>query len=137
MENKLKVLSLAFILTVAPLAQLVRAQGPASDVEQTAKIKSEVTKRVSKNKTHVKIKLKDGSELKARITQAGENGFTVTDDKTGKQIEVAYSDVAAVKGRSLSTGLKIGIILAVAVVALAVIGIAAVKSIDPFGGGIR
>lgn len=110
MARRLKILSLALIVILAPLSPAVRAQGPADDVEKTAKIKAEIAKRVSNKKTRVKIKLRDGAELKARITQAGEDSFTVTDDKTGKQTELVYGDVAAVKGRGMSTGLKIGII---------------------------
>lgn len=136
MENKLKALSLAFILIFAPLAPVVHAQSQIEDVEKTTKIKSEIAKRVGSGKTRVKIKLRDGAELKGRITQAGESSFTATDEKTGKQTDVAYSDVTKVKGRGMSTGLKIGIIGGALVVTLAILVIIAMRDFDPFRGGI-
>lgn len=130
MEKKLKALALALLLIFAPLAPVVRAQSQPADVEKTAKIKSEIARRVRNEKTSVKIKLRDGAELKARITQAGESSFTATDEKTGKQTELAYSDVAKVKGRGMSTGLKIGIIAGAALATVAVLVIIALRDFD-------
>jgi small nuclear ribonucleoprotein (snRNP)-like protein len=136
MENKLILLSLTVVLIFVPLGRLVHAQQPARETEETAKLKSQIAKRISNKKTKVKIKLRDGKELRARIAHADENGFTVIDDRTQQPLELAYSDVVSVKGRGMSTGLKIGIIAGSALVVIAVVGVIAVKSIDPFEGGI-
>ena len=137
MQTRLKALSLALMLLVVPLSRVAHAQAPANDAENTAKIKAEVAKRIAGKKTKVKIKLRNGEELKGRIDQADDNGFTVTEDKTGKQTQVSYGEVARVKGRGMGTGTKIAIIVGVAVVVVAVVGVIAVKNADFFSGGIR
>jgi tetrahydromethanopterin S-methyltransferase subunit G len=135
--NRFKSLSLAFILILVPLAQMVPAHPQSSDVEKMAKVKSEIAKRIANKKTRVKIKLLKGGELKARIEQADDDSFTITQDKTGQKIELAYSEVDGVKGRGgLSTGAKIGIILGVAVVVVAIAVLVSLKNFDPFSGGI-
>lgn len=129
-----KMMCLALMLVLAPLARVVQAQ---STDDQTAKVKSEIAKRVANKKTKVKIKLRSGEELKGRIDQSDDSRFTLAEDKTGKQIQLSYSEVEAVKGRGgLGTGAKIGIIAAVVVVGVAVAAVISVKNIDPFQGGI-
>ena len=133
--NRLKSLTLAFLLIFVPLARAAQAQPQSGAVDQTAKVKSEVAKRVDNKKTRVKIKLGNGEELKGRIDQAADNTFTITQDKTGKKIELVYSDVAEVKGRGMSTFTKVGIVAGVAVVVLAVAVVVALKNFDPFSNG--
>ena len=117
MKTRLTIISLSLLLFFGPLAQAASAQQPSADLEKTMKVKSEVASRVTNKKTRIKIKLRNGEELKGRITQTDENRFAITDEKTGKQTELAYNEVATVKGRGgLSTGWKIGIISIVAVV---------------------
>ncbi|MGH9972185.1 MAG: hypothetical protein ACREBG_30945 [Pyrinomonadaceae bacterium] len=117
MKTRLTTLCLSLLLLFGPLGRAVVAQQPSADVEKATKVKSEVAKRVTNKKTRVKIKLRSGEELKGRITQADESRFTVTDEKTGKQTELTYTEVATVKGRGgLSTGWKIGIVAIAAVV---------------------
>ena len=88
------------------------------------------------NKARVKIRLRNGEELKGRIDQAGDDTFTITQDKSGKKIELAYGEVAEVKGRGMGTLTKVGIVVGVAVVVLAVAVVVALKNFDPFRGGI-
>jgi sRNA-binding regulator protein Hfq len=133
--NRLKYLTLAFLLIFVPLARASQAQPQSVTVDQTAKVKSEVAKRVDNKKTRVKIKLRNGEELKGRIDQAADNTFTITQDKTGKKIEPVYSEVAEVKGRGMSTLTKIGIVVGVAVAVVAVAVVVALKNFDPFSNG--
>jgi hypothetical protein len=58
--NRLKYLTLAFLLIFVPLARASQAQPQSVTVDQTAKVKSEVAKRVDNKKTRVKIKLRNG-----------------------------------------------------------------------------
>ena len=136
MKKSLKVVCLTFMLVFVPLAQVMHAQPQSTDIQKTAKVKSDITKRVATNKTRVKLKLRNGEELKGRIDRADDNGFTVTEDKTGKQIQMSYTEVDGVKGRGLGSGAKIGIIAAVVVVVVVVVAVINVKNIDPFQGGI-
>lgn len=40
--------------------------------------------------------------MKGRITQSGDNSFTLTDEKTGNHSDIAYADVLNVEGRGMS-----------------------------------
>ena len=134
--NRVKSLTLAFLLILMPLARAAQAQAKSGAVDQTAKVKSEVAKRVDNQKARVKIKLGNGEELKGRIDQADDDTFTLTQDKTGKKIQLAYSEVAEVKGRGMGTFTKIGIVVGVAAVVVAIAVAVAIKNFDPFKGGI-
>ncbi len=108
----------------------------SDDVDTTAKVKSQIAKRVTNKKTRVKVKLRNGRELKGRIERANDNGFTITEEKTGKETELAYSEVQKVSGRGLGKGAKFGIAAAIAVGVLAIIVVIALKNFDPFEGGL-
>lgn len=137
MKRRLTIVGLVFILLVVPVTRLtVSAQSGAADV-QTTKVKAEVAKRVANNKTKVKVRLRSGEQLKGQINQSDENGFTITQDKTNKQVQIPYAEVEKVSGRGgLSTAAKIGIIAGIAVGVLAIVVIVAVRNFDPFSGGI-
>jgi hypothetical protein len=134
--RQLKAIVLALILVVLPLTRTVQGQSQISDVDRAARVKSEVTKRLSNKKTRVKIKLHDGGEVKGRLQQATDDRFTLVEDKTGKQVELAYGAVDKVSGRGMSTLTKVGIGAAVAVGVVAIVVIVALKNFDPFSGGI-
>jgi len=133
---KAKSLVLALMLFLTPLAQTARAH-PQTNPDQSAKIKSEVAKRLANKKNHVNIELRNGDKLKGRIEQADDNKFTIRQDKTGNKIDLSYSDVQKVKGQGLGTGAKIGIAVGVAAAVVAVVVVVALKNFDPFSGGIR
>jgi small nuclear ribonucleoprotein (snRNP)-like protein len=124
--------SLAVLLALAPLGPAAHAQQQTSDTNETAKVKSEVARRTSDNKERVKVKLRNGSELKGRITQSSENGFILTDEKTGSKTDVGYSDVAKLDGRGMSRGKKFGLIAGVTIVALVAIVAIGVATSDLF-----
>ena len=136
LKKKLTVCSVALMFVLMPLVR-VAAQTQAADAERLAKVKAAVAKRVADRKTKVKVKLRTGEEVKGRIDQSDDNGFTVTQDKTSKQVQIAYADVDKVSGRGgLSTGAKIGIIAGIAIGVLAIVVIVAIRNFDPFSGGI-
>jgi sRNA-binding regulator protein Hfq len=104
----------------------VAIYGQASTESKTAKIKSQVQKRVAVRKNKVKVKLLNGTEVKGTIGSTNEQGFTLTEDKTGKSMDLAYADVNKVEGRGMGTGTKLGIIAAVTagvLIIIVVIGI--------------
>src|SRR6185503_14073887 len=116
---KVKSLVLAFLLVLTPLAQVVRAQ-PQTNPDQSAKIKTEVAKRIANKKNHVNIDLRNGDKLKGRLEQADDNKFTIRQDNTGNTIELNYSDVLRVKGQGLGKGAKIGLVVAAAAVTVGI-----------------
>jgi len=99
MKRTLTTLFLAHALVLFTLGPAARAQ---SNLNAETKAKTEVVNRFNKKDTRVKVKLRSGSEMKGRITQSGENSFTLTDEKTGNRSDIAYADVVNVEGRGMS-----------------------------------
>jgi len=123
MTRRLLTLSLAFAIVLNPLGPAVHAKNKPDQTPD--KVKTEVETRLRKKEEHVKVKLRSGSEVKGRITQSSENGFTVIEDKSGNSTQIAYADVSNVEGRGMSKtkktliGVSIGAGVFIALVAYA------------------
>ncbi|HEV8428590.1 MAG TPA: hypothetical protein VGQ41_11880 [Pyrinomonadaceae bacterium] len=134
MHRRPLIISLAFAIVLASFGPAVRAK------ESKLTPKAEVEKRLNKKETRVKVKLNNGSEMKGRLTQSSEDGFTLLDEKTGKNTDIAYADVQNVEGRGMSKKKKIliatGVVVAVAITAL-VIALKDLDDIDFSGISIR
>ena len=99
MKRTLTTLFLAHALVLSMLGPVARAQ---SSLNAETKAKAEVVNSLNKKETRVKVKLRNGSEVKGRITQSSENSFTLADEKTGNRSDIAYADVVNVEGRGMS-----------------------------------
>jgi sRNA-binding regulator protein Hfq len=101
------------------------SQVQTQETPQAAKIKAKVQKRGTGEKSRVKVKLANGTEVKGCVSKIEETSFTVTDKKTGQTTIVAYADVQKVQGPGLSKGGKIALVaIGVGVVVLVAIGVA-------------
>ena len=100
------------------------------------KIKTDVAGRIRTEKTLVTVRLRNGSELKGRITQAAENMFTLKEKNTGVHRDIAYEDVTRVKGNGLSKGAKFGILTAIVSGAVIIGALISLKNFDPFKNGV-
>ena len=109
-------LFLAFSLVVSTFGPAARAQ---SNLNTETKAKTEVTNRLDKKETRVKVRLRNGSEMKGRITQSSENSFTLTDEKSGSKSDIAFADVLNVEGRGMSKKKKTFIGIGIGVAAFA------------------
>ncbi len=98
------------------------------------KVKANVLKRGTGEKSKVVVKMKDGTKRKGFISQTGENTFDLTDSKNKQISSLAYGDVAEVKGTGLSTAAKvaIGIGIGVAITAV-VVGVVVRGALDDLG----
>jgi len=102
---KLKMsLWLAAAVLINSQAVLARAKALANPEQ----VKAEVFKRGTGEKAKVKVKLRDGSELRGYISKADEQSFEVQ-QKDGKSVTIPYADAASVRKPGLSKGAKIGI----------------------------
>ena len=99
MKRTLTTLFLAYAIVLSSFGPAARAQ---SNLNAATKAKAEVVDRLNKKETRVKVKLRNGSEVKGRITQSGENSFTLTDEKTHSASDIVYADVLNVEGRGMS-----------------------------------
>jgi hypothetical protein len=75
----------------------------------TQKVKTEISKLGVGRDARLEIKLQDQTKLAGYVSEVKDDGFTITDAKTGAATSVAYADVTKAKGQNLSTGAKIGI----------------------------
>ena len=113
--------------------QIISAQSNTDNALE--KIKTDVSKRGTGEKSKVVVKMKDGTKRKGFISQTGEDSFDLTDSKTKQTTAVAYRDVEQVKKQGLSTGAKIAIGVGIAAVAAVVIAVAIGQAQkDLFGG---
>jgi len=99
MTKRLLTLAIAFAILMTFFGPAV--QGKKKD-ETPDKVKTEVETRLRKKEEHVKVKLRNGSQVKGRIAQTSDNGFTVVEDKSGSRTDIAYADVSNVEGRGMS-----------------------------------
>src|SRR5215510_1991829 len=123
MKRTLTTLFLALAVVLAPFGPAVLAKKQQDPSAQAAKVKADVIKRLNKKETHVKIRLRNGSQVMGHITQTGDDSFKLTEDKTGRSTDIAYADVQTLEGRGMSKTKKGliagGIVLGVAIAVIA------------------
>ena len=131
------------IMPVLLMMTLVLSSGPKTALAQqqltdpsVVRTKTDIARRLRDAKTNVTVMLRNGSELKGRITQAAENMFTLKDKNTGTQRDVSYADVTKVKGRGLSKGAKFGILTGIIAGAVIIGALISLRNFDPFKNGV-
>jgi hypothetical protein len=110
-----------------PPASVAQADGTL----QAARAKAEVQRRGIGEKSRVRVKLRDGTEVKGYISKVEENSFGVTDKKGGTMTSIRYDDASEVHREEMSKTAKI--LIAVGIVA-AWIGIATALACHSEGG---
>ena len=123
MRRTLTTIFLALVIVLSPLGPAAHANNKQDPATATAKVKADVIKRLNKKETHVKIRLRNGSQVMGHITQTGDDSFKLTEDKTGRSTDIAYADVQTLEGRGMSKTKKGliagGIVLGVAIAVIA------------------
>ena len=130
--KKLIPVLLMLALIVSPCAALAQQLTDPGAV----RIKTDIARRLRDAKTNVTIRLRNGSELKGRITHAAENMFTLRVKNTGTQKDISYTDVTRVNGRGLSKGAKFGILTGILAGAVIIGALISLKKFDPFENGV-
>jgi small nuclear ribonucleoprotein (snRNP)-like protein len=119
-----------------PVGPSLCGQQQSNDAAQMAKVKAEIVKRVRGDKSRVTIKLRNGSELRGRITQTSDGMFTLRQDKTRGERDISYAEVVKVKGQGLSRGAKFGILTAIVAGAVVIGALISLKNFEPFENGV-
>jgi len=104
------------------------AQATQAQEASQSKVKAEVQRRGIGEKSQVKVRLRNKTQVKGYISKIEDASFDVTDKNTGRATTIPYADVEKVQGAGLSKGAKIGIIAGVAVVTFVVVIAVALKS---------
>jgi len=131
--NKLMSGVLMLVLVLLPVRRAALGQQRLTD-SSVVRIKTDIAKRLRDAKTNVTVRLRNGSELKGRITQAAENMFTLKAKNT--QRDISYADVTKVKGNGLSKGAKFGILTGFIAGAVIIGALISLKNFDPFENGV-
>ena len=126
---------LMLALMLSPVRRVALGQQRLTE-RAVIKIKTDITRRLRDEKTNVTVSLRNGSEVKGRITQAAENVFTVKEKKTGAQHHISYADVTKVIGQGLSKGAKFGILTGIITGAVIIGALISLKKSDPFKDGV-
>jgi len=105
------------------------AQATQAQEASQSKIKAEVQRRGIGEKSRVKVRLRNKTQVKGYISKIEDASFDVTDKNTGRATTIPYADVEKVQGAGLSKGAKIGIIAGVAVVTFVVVIAVAFRSL--------
>ena len=132
--NKLRPVLLMLALILFQMPRVALGQQRLTD-PSVVKVRTDVERRLRDEKTNVTVRLRNGSELKGRITKAAENMFTIK-EKTGTQRDISYSDVRKVNGRGLSKGAKFGILTGILAGAVIIGALVSMKNFDPFKDGV-
>lgn len=131
MLKKCVSLALAIVLFNCCAVHVFAVRQGEQEARQAAKVKASVAKRGVGEKARIKVKLRDRTEVKGYVSQAGDDSFIIKDAKTGGATTIAYRDVAEVKGKGLSKGAKIAIYIGTGVgIAIVVVGLLILSEFD-------
>jgi hypothetical protein len=127
---------LATALAISGMSESLETKAPAENApaqtpeqKKAAKIKAEVAKRGVGEKARVRVKFRDGHELKGYITRIEEDSFGLQKDSDKldplpakeRLLSISYADVVKIRGprsRAAKIGVDVGeTILFVAIVA--------------------
>ena len=98
---------LVFFLISASAPDVLQAQTP-KDIQKVA---SKISSFKVRGKETLSVTMRDRTRLKGRLIGFNDSSFLLTDQRTGKDVSIAYSDVKSVSSskHGLSTLAKIGI----------------------------
>jgi len=119
-----RIVALVLVWVLFNLAGVIVAHADSKEEKQALfaeKVKASVLKLGTGETAQVKVQLRDKTKLEGYISAADEDGFTVTNSKSGVATSVVYPQVKSVKGNNLSTGAKIAIGIGIAAVILVLI----------------
>ncbi|HEX8921947.1 MAG TPA: hypothetical protein VF766_10745 [Pyrinomonadaceae bacterium] len=92
--------SLAFGLLLSIFCYVPVMASAQTDDAKTQKVKAAIAKLGTGFAARVTVRLKDKTKLKGYVLDAREDYFVLVDDETNASIDVAYSRVEQVKGKS-------------------------------------
>jgi hypothetical protein len=110
MFKKILTLTLAGLLIQAVCVRPASAASKEEkQAQRTEKVRAGILRLGVGTDARVAIKLRDDVKLAGYISEARDESFVVTDQKTHAATTVAYGDVTQVKGHNIGTGAKIAI----------------------------
>ena len=103
MSKRILALALAALrLSVVGIKPVYADSKADKEARFAEKVKRNINKLGTGEATRIEVKLRDKRTLKGQIGEAGEEGFSVVDARTGATTKVLYPQVQKVKGNNLS-----------------------------------
>src|ERR1035438_6634352 len=115
-----KTIALALTAVVTCLSSIAQARSETGGQAQgqpdkAASVKAQVRKIGIGESFVVRVKLKDGTDLRGYLSQIENGSFTITDKATNKSTCVAEGDFGILKGKGLPTAAKVLIAVGIGV----------------------
>jgi hypothetical protein len=130
-----KAISLALVAVL--LHGSIAAQDQPQSSAQTVTKMQQVLHRAQEKDKAVKVmlnkKIDNQGQFSGKVSEISDTGFTLTDQKTGKTMKLAYEDIQQVKQKGLSKGASIAIGVGIAVALL--VGVAIIVTAAACGTG--
>jgi hypothetical protein len=92
-----------------------------SNAQQAEKVKMAIQQRGTGEKSRVKVRLRDKTELKGYISQIDSTSFQLTNNNTGNVKTVAYDSVEKVGGPGMARSTRIVLYIGIGVAAAAIV----------------
>ena len=83
--------------------------------DRATSVKAKMRKMGVGERSVVRVKLKDGTELRGYLSQIENDSFTITDKAANKAASASYGDVLSLKGKGLPTSAKVLIAVGIGV----------------------
>ena len=98
MSKRLFAIALAVsLLNVVCVAPIAAAQGESKEAKRARIMKSQIDRVGTGPKARIEIRLRDKTDLKGYVSEAADDHFVITDEKTSTTTTVAYVQVEKVK----------------------------------------
>jgi hypothetical protein len=108
MFKKLCSVVLSALLLQAAAVPALAATSAEKEARRAEKVRTQLAKLGTGKDARIRVVLRDKTKLEGFVSEAGAEGFVVT-DSAGKATAVAYPQVSKAQGHNLSTGAKIAI----------------------------
>jgi uncharacterized protein YdeI (BOF family) len=113
-----KTIAVALIAVVTCLSSMAQAQSETGGQAQgqpgkAAAVKAKMQKIGVGESSVVRVKLKDGTELRGYLSRIETDSFTITDKTTKKATSASYRDVRSLTGKGIPTAAKVLIVVGI------------------------
>jgi hypothetical protein len=98
MSKRLFAIALAVsLLNVVCVAPIAAAQGESKEAKRARTMKSQIDRVGTGPKARIAIRLRDKTDLKGYVSEAADDHFVITDEKTSTTTTVTYVQVEKIK----------------------------------------
>ena len=109
LKRVISLVLVGFLLSVTGVRPAYAGSKEEKETRFAEKVKEGIRKLGTGAEARIEVKLRDKTEMKGYVSEAGKDSFVIVDEKTSATSTVTYPQVKQVKGNNLSTAAKIAI----------------------------